>query len=199
MAQLTHLLKQDLFLPATGNPSKGYLYFPKSEFGLSYEVRPNPKKKTLTVLLGVAELATDELVWPLTIYNITEEGFTTTEFFSNQAEYDTYVTQKALLESQHALLLEELQILLATQGGIEDHESQEFIDATAAVAAKDAEIAVKLEQLAQLTEVTLQPAVINKYDDVITYFKGDGSLTEEGIEWAKTVYYNGQLIGDLVE
>lgn len=62
MTQCTFALKKDLIIPATGNPNKGYLYFPKSLFGFSYEVRPQPKKKQLTVLLGVAELATEEIV-----------------------------------------------------------------------------------------------------------------------------------------
>lgn len=61
MSQLIFELKQDLVLPATGNPNKGYLLFPKALFGLSYAVTPDPKKRTLSVLLAVAELATQEV------------------------------------------------------------------------------------------------------------------------------------------
>lgn len=39
---------------------------------------------------------------------------------------------------------------------------------------------------------------INKYSEVIAYFKGDGSLTPEGIIWAKTTTFNGATIGDYV-
>lgn len=39
---------------------------------------------------------------------------------------------------------------------------------------------------------------INRYDDVIGYFKGDGSLTDQGVAWAKAVSFNGKTIGEYV-
>lgn len=197
MTQFTFELKQDLFLPATGNPNKGYLYFPKAEFGLSYEVKPNPKKKVLYVTLGVAELSTDDMAWPLTIYAITEHGFPTSQYV-NQAEYDVYVAARTAIEVTINTLSSELDTLLATQALIEDTTSQEYLDLQIPIDAKTAEVNVKIEELNALTPVVLETLFINKYDDVINYFKGDGSLTEEGIEWAKTVYYEDYQLGDLI-
>lgn len=197
MAQFTFELKQDLILPATGNPNKGYLLFPKAQFGLSYEVKPNPKKKVLYVTLGVAELTTDEMVWPLTVYPITEAGFTTSQY-ENEAEYNAYVTQKAQLESELAQLSLELHTLITNRDSILDLESQEYLDATSLVETKNAEVNAKHAELGALVPVVLQPLIINRYDDVIGYFKGDGSLTDEGIAWAKTVYYEDYQLGDLI-
>jgi hypothetical protein len=197
MNQFTYQLKEDLIIPATGNPNKGYLLFPKDEFGLSYEVQPNPRKKTMTVILGVAKLETDEIVWPLTAYKITEFGFVTSQY-SNQSEYDAYIVQKDLLDGELAALNSELLLLTETLNGIQDQSSQEYLDGENAIALKQIEIQEKNNEIANLPIVSLKPLIINKYDDVISYFKGDGSLTEEGIAWAKTVYYGKYQLGDLI-
>lgn len=197
MAQFTFELKQDLFLPATGNPNKGYLYFPKTAFGLSYEVKPFLKKKSLTVLLGVAELATDEICWPLTIYEITENGFPTDEY-SNQAAYDTYLSEKVSLETEIESLGLSIDALLTAQEAIEDNTSQEYLTLQAEIDAEYVLLNTKISDLASLVPVHLETLYINKYDDVIEYFKGDGSLTDEGIEWAKTVRYGGTTLGNLI-
>lgn len=197
MSQFTFQLKQDLVLPATGNPNKGYLLFPKAIFGLSYEVKPNPKKKILQVLLGVAELANDELVWPLTMYTITDSGFSTPTV-TNQAEIDAYIsTQSTLLTN-----LETLDLTLSSLNA----QAQVYIDNEEVIPEElAAQINVTLTemdaittQLSSLVNPEVEYLVINRYDDVINYFKGDGSLTEEGIEWAKTVYYGDYQLGDLI-
>lgn len=197
MTQYTFELQQDLTVPATGNPNKGYLYFPKSLFGLSYEVRPQPKKKQLSVLLGVAELATGDIFWPLTIYDITEAGFPTDKY-ENQAEYDTYIATRTALENEMNTLASELDVITAAQDLVEDETSQEYLDLQAANKAKRAELDAKILEIAELPEVHRQTLYINKHDDVIDYFKGDGSLTDEGITWAKTVYYEGIQLGNIV-
>jgi hypothetical protein len=199
MAQFTFPLKQDLILPATGNPNKGYLLFPKNQFGLSYEVKPNAKKRILSVILGVAELSTDELIWPLNIYQITDDGFTTSAFYSNQAEYDIYIFQKATIEEELTNLTAEIGQLYNDRESLIDETSQEYIDITDEIILKESQRNDKMDERDSLKEVILEPGIINRYDDVIGYFKGDGSLTEEGIAWAKTVYYNGILLGDLIE
>ena len=52
----TYTFKQDFIIPATGNPNAGYILFPKTEFGLSYEVKPDPINKKMTVILWVSKL-----------------------------------------------------------------------------------------------------------------------------------------------
>lgn len=42
-------------------------------------------------------------------------------------------------------------------------------------------------------------AYVNAYDEVIGYLKGDGSFTEEGIEWAKNTPLNGVTVGDYIK
>lgn len=187
-----HTFKQDFIVPATGNPSAGYILFPKTEFGLSYEVKPDPINKKMTVILWVSKLQLNKRVWPLEIYEITEQGFPTNEY-SNQIEYDEYISQKNDLQNQINILNMDLEVLLSNLPTAEDPDIQNSINE------KIQEISSATLQLNSLEEVKLEIVYINKYDDVIQYFKGDGSLTDEGIEWAKTVYYNGQLIGDLVE
>ena len=208
MSKLTYKLKQDLLLPATGNPSKGYLLFPKTEFGLSYQSNPNPRKKTMSVLLGVADIFTDEIVWPLTIYEITEDGFLTSQM-SNQDEIDAYNNNRHTLEDAISSLIINIQQ--------KEQEIQSYIDQNLPIQ----EYSIQFESVPQILKDELQsmisslntlntellnlvspepiPIYINKYDDVIGYFKGDGSLTEEGVQWARSVYYNGILIGDLIE
>lgn len=196
MSQLTFQLKQDLILPATGNPSKGYLLFPKSEFGLSYEVKPNPKKKVLYVTLAVAELSTDNLVWPLTIYAITENGFGTSTI-TNQADIDNANASRNTLFSQIAVKDASLSTLI-TQAENPDLTEEELAILNSDISTLQSELTELHTQL----ESTVVPApdylIINRYDDVIDYFKGDGSLTSEGIEWAKTVYYGDYQLGDLI-
>lgn len=181
MVQYTYELRKDLTIPATGNPNKGYLYFPKSLFGLSYEVRTQPRKRQLSVLLGVAELSTGEIFWPLTIFEITEAGFPTNEY-ENQAEYDEYIATKTKLEDETNMLASELDVITIAQEAIEDQTSQEYSDLEVSREAKRAELDAKILALSELPIVDRRTLYINKYSDVIDYFKGDGTLTDEGIE-----------------
>jgi hypothetical protein len=194
----TYRLKNDLILPATGYPSAGYLFFPKNEFGLTYEVYPRPKQKTMVVKLGIGRLETDDMVWELTNYEITEKGFPTSQY-QNQSEIDVYnQTRQNLEQSINSLSLEI---------SLKEDEIKTYIDSSLIVPQNliDEYNSLKAERDNAITELSNLvspepiPIYINKYDDVIGYFKGDGSLTEEGVQWARSVYYNGILIGDLIE
>lgn len=92
----------------------------------------------------------------------------------------------------------ELDALTTAQELIEDVESQEYLDLQISIDAKRAESDAKILELQKLVPVELQTLFINKYDDVVLYFKGDGSLTDEGVEWAKTVRYGNITLGDLI-
>ena len=127
----------------------------------------------------------------LEIYEITEQEFPTNKY-SNQIEYDEYISQENNLQNQINILNTDLELLQSDLTS-EDPDIQNLINE------KIQEISSLTSQLNSLEEVKLELLYINNYDDVIQYFKGNGSLTDEGIEWTKTVYYNGQLISDLVE
>lgn len=190
----THTFKQDFIIPATGNPNAGYILFPKTEFALTYEVRPNAAQKTMTVILWVCKISDNSKVWPLEIYDITEKGFPTS-VFTNQNEYAAYIETKTQLENSISTLAEELESIrgqLPTAGENLGHLND-------LLNTKKEELTQLEKDLANLEVVQPIPVHINTYDEVVNYFKGDGSLTPEGIEWAKTVYYKGQLIGDIIE
>jgi hypothetical protein len=55
MNNINFPLKKNLIIPATGNPSKGYLLFPAGAFSLSYDIVPKPKAQQLDVVLTVVD------------------------------------------------------------------------------------------------------------------------------------------------
>lgn len=196
MSQTSFQLKIDLQLPATGNPNKGYLLFPKDEFQLSYEARPNAKNKTLQIIVLVVD-KDENVVWPLHIYNITQEGFTTDEVI-NQDQIDEYNVTLQNLNEQLVNLNAELTTLQETYDALEDKTTPEAEALLAQITAKQEEVNTVQLQISSLVPVQPVYKVENRYDEVITYFNGDGTLTPEGIEWAKTQKLNGVLFSDIV-
>ena len=196
MSQTSFQLKIDLQLPATGNPNKGYLLFPKDEFQLSYEARPNAKNKTLQIIVLVVD-KDENVVWPLHIYNITQEGFTTDEVI-NQDEINEYNVTLQNLNEQLVNLNAELTTLQETYDALEDKTTPEAEALLAQITAKQEEVNTVQLQISSLVPVQPVYKVENRYDEVITYFNGDGTLTPEGIEWAKTQKLNGVLFSDIV-
>ena len=196
MTQTSFQLKIDLQLPATGNPNKGYLLFPKDEFQLSYEARPNAKNKTLQIIVLVVD-KDENVVWPLHIYNITQEGFTTDEVI-NQDEINEYNVTLQNLNEQLVNLNAELTTLQETYDALEDKTTPEAEALLAQITAKQEEVNTVQLQISSLVPVQPVYKVENRYDEVITYFNGDGTLTPEGIEWAKTQKLNGVLFSDIV-
>lgn len=80
-----------------------------------------------------------------------------------------------------------------------DIESQEYLDAQANVDTKNSEREAKIVEIENLPIVSLQTLYTNKYEDVIGYFNGDGTLTNEGIEWAKQVKFLGEPISNYID
>ena len=188
MPNTTFPLTKNLIVPATGNPNKGYLLFPAGEFALSYDVRPQPKKSKLDITLTVEEVSTGETAWVLGIYEITETGFPR---ITNQSEYDAYIQDVTNLNALMIPLVQERASLLPT---LADHpENQLQIDSLTATI-EDYQM-----QINNLAAVTLQTEYVNKYSDVIQYFNGDGTLTEEGVQWAKQVTFLGEPLSNYID
>lgn len=196
MSQTSFQLKIDLQLPATGNPNKGYLLFPKDEFQLSYEARPNAKNKTLQIIVLIVD-KDENSVWPLHIYNITQEGFITDEVI-NQDEINEYNVTLQNLNEQLVNLNAELVTLQETYDALEDKTTPEAEALLAQITAKQEEVNTVQLQISSLVPVQPVYKIENRYDDVIVYFNGDGTLTPEGIEWAKSQKLNGISFGDIV-
>jgi hypothetical protein len=175
MNNLLFPLTKNLIIPATGNPNKGYLLFPAGQFGLTYTTLPNPKKSQMTISLGVEDLTTNELVWILGTYNITEVGFPVP---TNEAEYEAYLAEVQTAKDRAAMAAanySSLEEQLVSNPELQEEYENAAIEYQAAT-----------DALNSIPEVTLKQEYINKYSEIIPYFNGDGTLTNEGIEWAKT-------------
>ena len=194
MTNTSFPLIKNLILPATGNPNKGYLLFPAGQFSLSYDVVPKPKVSQLDIILTVVETSTKQTVWPLGIYEITTKGFKS-DTPSNQAEYDAYITElqtrQAAVDAS-AITYQEAQEIV----DLAEVPTQEQIDSRDA--ARLAHTA-NVDALESLEEVSLTYDYINKYEDVIQYFRGDGTLTDEGIAWAKQVTFLGEPLSNYID
>jgi len=188
MSNATFPLTKNLVIPATGNPSKGYLLFPAGEFALSYDVRPQSRKNKLEIILTVEEISTGETAWILGIYEITEIGFPKV---INQSEYDKYTQDVASLTASMIPLVQQRATLLSTLAEYPENQSQ--IDSLTTT------IEDYQTQINNLAEVVLQVEYVNKYSDIIQYFNGDGTLTPEGIEWAKQVIFLGEPLSNYID
>jgi len=190
MTNTNFLLKKNLIVPATGNPSKGYLLFPAGLFALSYDIYPRPKLGQIDVTLTVVEIATNETAWLLGTYNITEAGFTNV---ANLEAYNTYLaTKQALYEDAEAkAVINNAAIEALAQDPNNVTLQEELASAFAAY-----ETALQL--YSDLPVVEKEIEVINRYSEVIGFFRGDGTLTNEGVEWAKTVSFMGENLGNYI-
>lgn len=188
MNNTTFALTKNLIVPATGNPSKGYLLFPAGQFGLSYNTIPKPKLSQISITLTVVDLATQEDVWILGIYNITEDGF---PYITNQAAHNAYLQTKADLE-QLAITKQNTANALYEQAQEDPNLMETYTIALADLESTQSE-------LANLPVVVLEYEYINKYSDIIDYFNGDGTLTEEGIAWAKQVAFLGEPLSNYID
>lgn len=187
MKNTTFILTKNLVVPATGNPSKGYLLFPAGLFGLSYNTLPKPRQSQINITLTVVDLTTEEDVWILGTYEITENGF---PVVANQVEYDSYLEVKSALE---AIVNEKQEI--ANNLYAQYLEDPSYLESYNAA---EADLEASRVELYALPVVNLEYESTNKYSDVIDYFKGDGTLTDEGVLWAKQVKFLGESLGDYI-
>jgi len=226
MTEYTFNFKEDFEMPSVSYfPAGAYLKFSKDVFGLTYSIKPNPREKTMTVNVSTIDLATQRIVWDVYTWLITEQGFPT-DVVINQDEINQYeVTLQTLinqlsilndeltgLQNQKVLLQDEVNTLQAQYDVLEDKTTPEATALLQQITEKNTEIAIVEDSIVyknnEITNkqneinslVRPQPVYeyVNKYSDVLQYFNNDGSLTEDGIVWAKTIKLFGKPISDYI-
>jgi len=190
-------IKRPLIIPVSEYSNEGVIVYNVREFGLGYSIMPNPREKIMTISLLVFRLADEVVIRSLATFNITEQGFKTGVVL-NQAEIDAVLLRRKKLneklqESQtNLLLLKAEEASLASQE-LDTSEIAKLIVITEAA----------IEELTQELYNEILPQeeylYINKYSDIIEYFDKDGSITPEGIEWAKTVPFRGGTLNDYLK
>jgi hypothetical protein len=185
-------LTANLIVPATGNPNKGFLLFPAAQFGLAYDVLPKPRQETLTIVLTVVEMSTGEVVWPLGTYEITEAGF------PHRVNYEEIIAAEAVVSSVTAEWEVLHEVFRAADTALNaDPLNEELLEAyTVAYTA----VTAKLDEVNAAKAAVPEPDIIwiNKYSTVVQMLNGDGTLTEEGVEWAKGIDLGDVTIGDYI-
>lgn len=193
MENLMYELKQDLVVPQINN----YLFFPKDLFGLSNLTHVYPLIKKIEVeLIGVSKENPNNYTI-LNRYTVTEIGEKTNtvlnqqEITNNNALLQSLNQEKADYEKLYSEANQQLNEL-------EDPESQEAIALVEELQNIQLQLNDVMLQINAWVEILPEYEHINKYDDVIGYFKNDGSLTPEGLVWAKTITFMGAPIGDYI-
>ena len=187
-------LKRALVIPINEFANEGVIVYNSREFALGYSVIPNPKEKELSVSLIIYRIADERLIRNLATYRITEQGFPTGEIV-NAVEIEdankAYIKALGFVNATTATLTA-LYVL-------EAQASAELEDTSAIVA----QIQIAQQELEQyksdLKSIVIpapELAYWNKYSDIIDYFNKDGSITEEGLAWAKSVPFLGLTLND---
>lgn len=193
MENLIQELKQDLIVPQVNN----YLFFPKSTFGLSNLTHVYPLLKKIEVeLIGVSKESPKNYTI-LNRYTVTETGEKTNTVLNQQE----ITNNNALLQSLNLERADYEKLYNETNqqlNELEDPESQEALALIEELQNIQLQLNDVMLQINAWVEVLPQYEYINKYDDVIAYFKNDGSLTDEGLVWAKTITFMGAPIGDYI-
>lgn len=196
-------LKRSIILPQ-GDGS--YLVYPKNAFSFAYAVIPDPKRRSLRISLLMANKQTEEIVRTIAEFDVTDAGFPT-GITTNQAEIDAWQLDFDSLMEDYAKATndfavkkqQELALLaeLPTNPDLQ-RDLDEVVAALVGLkeAMETAKAAVDLKRTERPAPVEL---FINKYDDLIGYFNNDGSITDDGIVWARTVPFFGATIGDFLE
>lgn len=186
-------LKQDLVVPQINN----YLFFPKDLFGLSNLTHVYPLIKKIEVeLIGVSKENPNNYTI-LNRYTVTEIGEKTNTVLNQQE----ITNNNALLQSLNLERADYEKLYSETNqqlNELEDPESQEAIALVEELQNIQLQLNDVMLQINAWVEILPEYKHINKYDDVIGYFKNDGSLTDEGLVWAKTITFMGAPIGDYI-
>ena len=196
-------LKRSIILPQEDG---SYLVYPKSTFSFAYSVVPNPKARSLRIALLLANSTTEEIKRTIAEFEVTDAGFPT-DVIVNQAEIDAWQTSfdaqsetystaaqaYAVKKQQELALLAELPSNPALQEDL-DKVTDDLVILLATMENEKK----NLDDI-RVARPTPQPLFINKYDDLIGYFNNDGSITDAGIVWARTVPFFGATIGDFLE
>ncbi len=196
-------LKRSIILPQEDG---SYLVYPKNAFSFAYAVIPDPKRRALRISLLMANKATEAIVRTIAEFDVTDAGFPTgvttnqAEIDAWQLDFDSLMEDYAKATNDYAVKKQEELALLAELPN--DPEVQKDLDIVVAAlvglkeAMETAKAAVDVKRTERPAPVEL---FINKYDDLIGYFNNDGSITDDGIVWARTVPFFGATIGDFLE
>lgn len=169
------------------------VYNPR-DFALGYSTVPNPKEKQLTVNLLIYRLSDERTIRNLATFVITEQGFPTGRVL-NQAEIDAAATSRADLE-QETLEINAVVADLYLEEAALNAEGQDTTTISAQITALVKRLAEIRVELNALIVPTPELEYYNRYSDIIDYFNKDGSITELGIEWARTVPFMGLTLND---
>lgn len=128
-----------------------------------------------------------------TLFNvtITKKGFATGVILNKEA-IDKYNESYNLVRAE----ISDLESQIVVLSSIEDKQDDvinELVGLNAAFDNKWQEL-MALGTLPQPIEL-----FVNKYETVINYFEKDGSITDEGIVWAKQLPFLGKTIGYYID
>lgn len=165
-------LKKPIVIPAYGRPNKGLLVFLPGDFVVLYEVVSNPSAMLMDITLLLVDTL-DGVKIPLQHFAVTEKGFWS-GLYSNQDEIDAYHTDK---ESQIAL------VTSLREAAAEEAVSEEANDSSVT-----AQYLTEMRKLSEWPpEPQPVPVMVNTYSEVLQYFNSSMTLTQEGLEWGKTL------------
>jgi len=187
-------LKRALVLPVSEWDNQGMLVYNSRDFVLGYSTVPNPKEKQLTVNLLIYRLSDERTIRNLATFVITEQGFPTGRVL-NQAEIDAAVTSRADLE-QETLEINAVVADLYLEEAALNAEGQDTTTISTQITALVKRLAEIIIELNAIVVPTPELEYYNRYSDIIDYFNKDGSITELGIEWARTVPFMGLTLND---
>lgn len=189
-------IKRSIVIPVNDFVNDGIIVYNTRNFGLGYSVIPNPREKVMTISLLVFRLVDEVVVRTLATFNVTEEGFKT-DVVLNQDEINAITLRRNKLIETIAKTTSELNILYVQEAAM----AGDGLDVTEiSKQIQQKESAVRELNLQLNEEILPQPIYlyINKYSDIINYFEKDGSITTDGIEWAKTVPFKGGTLNDYI-
>lgn len=187
-------IKRPIVLPVNLGSNEGVIVYNIRDFGFGYTVMPNPREKVLTISLLVMRKSDQAIVRTLSTFNVTEQGFPSGVIL-NQPEIDAAIAMKGLLLIEIPELQALIQNLLAQEAAAIEAETDPT-QIQEQLAEAQATLATKMQELVNIVIPEPNVLFVNKYSDIIDYFEKDGSITAEGIQWARTVPFLGGTLDD---
>lgn len=208
------------------HPTGGLLVFTGAKHAFGYRVFPDPVNEKMRVDLLVVDVKTGRQVHEIESFEITEAGFPTgivTNSAALQAWDAQFEAARQLSLAKNGsvdsfrqgekeklgLLAEKQDVRAGTPEGPERDALDDEIRAILEQVEKAQADLKKSEEDADDARVAFanltgtRPAeevlVINRYSEIIGYFSGDGSITPEGIDWARNIPFLGGKLGDYLK
>lgn len=193
-SQFIFRLKRPIVFPISQSGNQGVVVYNSRDFAFGYSIIPNPKEKQLTVTLLIYRVADEVVIRSIATFNITEQGFPTGVLL-NQADIDAALASKVKLQDSIDKAALTLQALYAQEAALaEQGEDTSVVSAT--IVATSNQLLQDRLKLSTLIVPTPELEYANRHSDIIDYFNKDGSITEAGIEWAKSVPFLGLTLND---